>query len=244
MTKKALVLGGGNTKGAFQAGVLYSLYEQGFEPDYIVGTSIGAINAYILSRMNHIDLLRFWQHLGPKRNYLRYNWRRLFWDGFYDLSPMASVLRSIDFQQHTQVEFSMVELKTGALEFGRSLDSCIASASEPVFMKPVNGYMDGGIREQVPIKRAVDLGYTDITVVINNPTRINPDLDPSPNNLFEIAFRAIDIQTHESFLEDLDDCVNVKMYQPPRVPARRFDFSKENILPALKLGLKIGREIK
>ena len=40
-----LVLQGGGALGAYQAGVYHALHEQGIEPDWIVGTSIGAINA-------------------------------------------------------------------------------------------------------------------------------------------------------------------------------------------------------
>jgi NTE family protein len=39
------VLGGGGALGAFQAGVYEALEEAGREPDRLVGTSIGALNA-------------------------------------------------------------------------------------------------------------------------------------------------------------------------------------------------------
>lgn len=43
-----LYLKGGGAKGAFQAGVLYSLYKKGYRFNVISGTSIGAINGYFL----------------------------------------------------------------------------------------------------------------------------------------------------------------------------------------------------
>lgn len=45
----ALVLAGGNALGAYQAGVYQSLHEHGIEPDWVVGTSIGAINGAIIA---------------------------------------------------------------------------------------------------------------------------------------------------------------------------------------------------
>ena len=39
-----LVFQGGGALGAYQAGVYQALHEGGIEPDWIVGTSIGAIN--------------------------------------------------------------------------------------------------------------------------------------------------------------------------------------------------------
>jgi NTE family protein len=44
-----LVLQGGGALGAYQAGVFQALHESGLAPDWIVGTSIGAINAAILA---------------------------------------------------------------------------------------------------------------------------------------------------------------------------------------------------
>src|ERR1700760_4880289 len=43
-----LVLQGGGALGAYQAGVYQALQEAGVEPDWIVGTSIGAINASLI----------------------------------------------------------------------------------------------------------------------------------------------------------------------------------------------------
>ncbi len=45
----ALVLGGGNALGSYQAGVYQSLHEAGLEPEWIVGTSIGAINGAMIA---------------------------------------------------------------------------------------------------------------------------------------------------------------------------------------------------
>lgn len=44
-----LVLQGGGALGAYQAGVYQALHEAGLEPDWIIGTSIGAINASLIA---------------------------------------------------------------------------------------------------------------------------------------------------------------------------------------------------
>src|SRR5262249_30901168 len=44
-----LVLQGGGALGAYQAGVYQALHENGIEPDWIIGTSIGAINASLIA---------------------------------------------------------------------------------------------------------------------------------------------------------------------------------------------------
>ena len=44
-----LVLQGGGALGSYQAGVYQALHEAGVEPDWIIGTSIGAINASLIA---------------------------------------------------------------------------------------------------------------------------------------------------------------------------------------------------
>ena len=44
-----LVLQGGGALGSYQAGVYQALHEAGIEPDWIIGTSIGAINAALIA---------------------------------------------------------------------------------------------------------------------------------------------------------------------------------------------------
>lgn len=61
----ALVLQGGGALGAYQVGVYEALHEAGIEPDWVVGTSIGAINGAIIAgnpperRMERLE--RFWR---------------------------------------------------------------------------------------------------------------------------------------------------------------------------------------
>lgn len=61
----ALVLQGGGALGAYQAGVYQALHEHDLTPDWVVGTSIGAINAALIAgnpRETRIARLReFWE---------------------------------------------------------------------------------------------------------------------------------------------------------------------------------------
>src|SRR5207253_7978270 len=44
-----LVLQGGGALGAYQGGVFEALHEAGLEPDWVIGTSIGAINGALIA---------------------------------------------------------------------------------------------------------------------------------------------------------------------------------------------------
>jgi NTE family protein len=70
-----LVFQGGGALGAYYGGVYQALHEAGIEPDWIVGTSIGAINGAIIAGNevgSRLDRLRqFWDQVG----------RKPLWDG-------------------------------------------------------------------------------------------------------------------------------------------------------------------
>ncbi len=61
--KKALVLGGGAAKGAYQAGFIQGLYELGVSFDIVCGTSIGALNGCLVSMGKMKELNDLWNHL-------------------------------------------------------------------------------------------------------------------------------------------------------------------------------------
>jgi NTE family protein len=62
-----LVLQGGGALGSYQAGVYQALHEAGIEPDWIIGTSIGAINASLIAGnvpQNRVSRLQeFWKRV-------------------------------------------------------------------------------------------------------------------------------------------------------------------------------------
>jgi NTE family protein len=66
-----LVFQGGGALGAFQAGVYQALHEAEIEPDWIIGTSIGAINAGLIAGNDPIDriaaLKEFWSRVTHHR---------------------------------------------------------------------------------------------------------------------------------------------------------------------------------
>jgi NTE family protein len=66
--RTAFVLSGGAGLGALQVGMLEALYERGIAPDFLVGTSVGALNAaFVASRLQSpqtaTELGRVWRDL-------------------------------------------------------------------------------------------------------------------------------------------------------------------------------------
>ncbi|QKG72574.1 patatin-like phospholipase family protein [Erythrobacter mangrovi] len=103
--QQVLVLQGGGALGAYQVGVYQALHEAGIEPDWVIGTSIGAINAAIIAgspadeRMDR--LTEFWRRVEHGHSFERALppamasfWRNasMVWGGhpaFFMPNPMA-----------------------------------------------------------------------------------------------------------------------------------------------------------
>ena len=78
-----LVLQGGGALGAYQAGVYQALHEHDLEPDWIVGTSIGAINAALLAGNPKATCVQR----------LKQFWDRIAHEDGIDLARIPDVLR-------------------------------------------------------------------------------------------------------------------------------------------------------
>jgi NTE family protein len=101
-----LVLQGGGALGSYQAGVYQALHEAGVEPDWIIGTSIGAINASLIAGNPPSERLpklkEFWRRMeqNPIWNirtaFPDFNERLSYWTtvthgipGFFKPNPLA-----------------------------------------------------------------------------------------------------------------------------------------------------------
>ena len=75
-----LVLQGGGALGAYQAGVFEALHDSGIEPDWVIGTSIGAINGAIIAGNRREDRMMR----------LRDFWERVTWRGTHAANWFAA----------------------------------------------------------------------------------------------------------------------------------------------------------
>ena len=114
---------------------------------------------------------------------------------------------------------SVVNLQTGAIEYygshqpnmkrERFIEAMVASASIPVFMSraeiasaPGCSFVDGGVRDLIPLGQAIRLGARDITIIILGP-------EPQPkrkdyNRLYKMLERTIDLQGEETATNDIE----------------------------------------
>lgn len=171
----ALVLCGGGSRGALEVGFYRAVRELGLPIDFVVGSSIGALNgAYIAAGMSPDELARLW--LGfHRRNAIRWNWRGLLQPirhpGLYTLDPLRELLRRT--LPATRFEDLPIPLTitTTDLQLGKAvnwrgsgdiIEPLVASLSLPAFFPPVriedHQHVDGSVANNVPLEQARALG--------------------------------------------------------------------------------------
>ncbi|MBN1814208.1 MAG: patatin-like phospholipase family protein [Anaerolineae bacterium] len=182
-TTRALVLSGGGGRGAYECGVYKYLEEINWEPDILVGTSIGAINAAaIASGRSAAELEAAW--LETRTKDIQRFWRLRPWKSIYDTSPWRKTLhRYIDFDAlpvtDKRLLIATTELETGQLrifdnqETTLTPDHILASCSIPLVYPWTKiedcHYWDGAVMANTPLAGAIDAGADEVVIVLLSP---------------------------------------------------------------------------
>lgn len=223
----AFVLSGGGNRGALEAGALIALFERGIQPDIVVGTSAGAMNAAFIATNPTMDgakqLGDRWEKIQKETvfpgNYLTNAWR--FITGADSLSPNDNLRHYVESQlppgvrtfgdiKNVRLYTTTSNLNTTELYvFGDDpaallLDAVLSSAAAPTLLPPImfNGYqyVDGAVGADVPITIAADKGATEIYA-------IDVGLSAVPKNsihgVVNIGQRAIALLIHRQLIDDL-----------------------------------------
>jgi NTE family protein len=149
-----LVLQGGGALGAYQAGVYQALHESGVEPDWVIGTSIGAINAALITgnaparRLERLDA--FWSRIEHRGTNLQailggipafFDPNPMAWvsphltlgverAGYYSTQPLRETLTElVDFEhiarRHTRLTVGAVNVRSGEMRYFDSRDEAL-----------------------------------------------------------------------------------------------------------------------
>ena len=200
--KTALVLSGGGARGAYQAGVLKYLEEIQFIPDYIAGTSVGAINTVaIASGMNSSKLIQLWQNIERDKVFQYSIWRMIWrfltrtFTPIVDISPLKELLEeniNLDSCKSSKqkIFISAVDILSAELKYFSNsqitLAHILASSAIPLVFpwQYLNGipYWDGGLMANTPIQPVIEAGARDIVVVLLSPVGADMDLEAPRSN--------------------------------------------------------------
>lgn len=256
MTKKtAYVLAGGGAKGAFQLGVMQALDRQGVRPDLIVGTSVGALNAVGYSWKGIQGATQIWMGIKSRESILGLSiWEKvstLWRTGYYNMSPLRNILKEVISgplpEGAPEAVACYVELRSSSVKYASSHSKEFsiekfriyveASAAIPLTMElpsdpDGNGLLaDGGVRERAPLRAAIDAGYDEIYLLLNNPISVDM-LEPwSPifPKILTTGYRSIDICQHELYVNDVRLC-DQKNSNPQKKKIKLTVFAPDKLL--------------
>ena len=253
--KTALVLSGGGAKGRWQAGAIKGLYDSGYKWDIVIGTSVGSINAAGFAVLGPTKLKKMWDGITKPKDilspsgffkYPRMAYNVFFKGGLYTLEKLEKILeREIGSKLPTyadDVYACKVSLRDGRVVYTRHTDedyikSILASSSIPGAMAPIDEWVDGGVREVAPLKKAIEMGAEKITVILCSPwTETMGVYGGMPSKfLVKNGLRAIDILCHEVFMTDIQKClhyntldgrktIDLEVWAPDKTPCDTLEF--------------------
>jgi len=218
--KTAFIFTGGGSLGAIQVGMLRVLLSSGVKPDFVVGASVGAINAsYFVGAPNAAGVATLEQ----------------IWSGLRraDIFPfsLASAFGLIRHQGHivdpsklrrvietnllySRLEDAQIPLYIMAtnqqgigihLSNGPAVDAILASTAIPGVFPPVNvngeALMDGAIAANTPVRLASELGASRIIIL---PTGYACALKQPPMRAIGKALHAITLMIAWQLIYDLE----------------------------------------
>lgn len=188
--KRALILSGGGARGAYQVGVWKYLLEQGWRPDLICGTSVGAINATAIgSGLDLGELIQIWKTIERGKVYRISLWRQIVhlltrrgFNPVMDTAPLKDFLQerfNLPALRKSEIEIviTAVNVLTSQLKFFNNrvidLEHVMASSAIPILFpwQYVDGvpHWDGGVGMNTPILPALERGAEEIIVVLLSP---------------------------------------------------------------------------
>lgn len=209
MINATMVLEGGATRGVFTSGVLDYLMEQGVYTSHVVGVSAGACNGvdYVSRQPGRTrDCM-----IHKEREYSYYYGFRKFikkkslmnMDMIFDRYPNEIFPFDYEtyFASETECEMVTTNCETGQAEYmterhdrERLMKVCRASCSMPLVAPIVNvdgvPYLDGGLTDSIPVRRAMEIGNEKIIVVLTrNPGYRKKPTSRAAADLYRRAYR-------------------------------------------------------
>ncbi len=201
-----LALGGGGSRGAYEAGVLQAITELQIPIGAITGTSIGALNgaAYLMGDMDF--LLEIWRSLdrdsvikiNPTTIPTAIKNRGFSFDILLNMMDKVLVEKKI---RANPIEFGVVTYNVTTREpvvvfkddvpEGKLLEYVAASANHPGFQRLIidgDEYIDGAVYDNIPVEPLHKKGYQKI-IAVNLQTITDHKPLEGPYELIEISPR-------------------------------------------------------
>jgi NTE family protein len=223
-----LVMSGGGSKWAYEVGAIQHLCgDLEIEYDGYCGVSAGALNAGFMAqyaageeRLAAELLYRLLRTVDGSRIYRRWfpfgKLHALWKPSMLNSAPLQQLIRTVldealVRESGKRLRVGAVSLTTGTYrlfkeDYADLAGAIIASSAFPAMFCPVelDGelWTDGGVREVTPLKAAIDLGATEVDVIVTSPDYSAPGFPRSPNTL-DVGKRVLDLMSDEIISDDL-----------------------------------------
>ena len=233
----AFVLSGGGSLGAVQVGMLQALAAAGIEPDLLIGTSAGGLNATWVgargtSPQSLDELARVWTGLHRRDVFpfrplqllgaLLGRRRGLFpGEALGDLVEERAGIEDLG-QARIPVHLLATDLLTGSdvlLSSGPMREAARATAAIPGVLPPVHldgrWLVDGAIATRAGVSHAVELGATRVVVL---PAGVPCAIDEPPRSAIGMAVHALSLLIEQQLVIEVSqpvEGVDVGLLPPP-----------------------------
>jgi len=226
--KTAFVLSGGGSRGAFQVGALkYLCRVKGIVPDIVIGISTGSLQGLAVAQQDLDVLEQVW--LGIKKDSDIYTKSILNYvkcllgirNGIYEFDGLKRILNR--FFNKNKLMLSPIDFYVGKVSLQETgivyvnkkdmtVDDVLSSCTIPVFFQTVNRsglqWVDGGVRDIVPLKKAIDLGADKIFVILCSQRRADV-VYKEYKNVVEVLERVLNILLNEIYVNDIETATRI-----------------------------------
>lgn len=190
--KTALVLSGGGSRGAYEAGAWQALTELGIEIDIVTGTSVGAINGAMVAQQDLENTVKLWREIethmifdvpeGFKMQDYAKEFVKHKGASTTGLKKLMEKYYDEEKIRKSPVDFGVVVVEKENLKPhyvfkdqmkpGQLIDYVMASSSifPAVHSYEIDGveYIDGGYADVMPVKMALERGADEVIAVYLN----------------------------------------------------------------------------
>jgi NTE family protein len=260
-----VVFGGGGVKGLAHAGAWSAIREFGIDVAEIVGTSIGSLVGACISGGWSAERLTAQAKALRRQDIVSLNRWAFLLNGISE----PSVFRSDAFVQYLDrilpvstfqelglpLSMNAVHLETGRMDWfgaGGRTDvpvalAVYASCALPLFYPPADiygeRYVDGGVRDTLPIQRAADRGADMIIAIDVSAGDVKDSKDTVSKGMVAIHHRVFDIMASSRKHDMLDAWTGPELvYIRPRLDGvSTFDFERTGYF--LEEGYRAARQV-
>lgn len=265
-----MVLEGGGMRGLYTAGVLDQMLSEEIEVDGMVTVSAGALFGINYASKQKGRTLRYNKQYIKDKRYI--SMRSLFRTGsivntefaYYKLPFELDVFDQEAFTQSGITFYATVtNMETGGPEYIRikngfkQIDALRASGSMPFVSQLVehNGqkYLDGGVSDSIPVRKAKALGYEKLIVILTRPLDYRKT---RPNDrMIDLFYRRYPKfaerlkQRHQDYNETVEKITEMEkngelfVIRPSKlIPIKRLERNPEKLQQMYDLGMKDASE--